>query len=98
MARSAPKLRSDRRSPASLQPVLIYESRELMAKAAAAPLPAPKFTKPTLNRTVQLLKRHRDKMFEGDKDAPISAIIATLSARSYQHHAQNSRFSSQIDF
>lgn len=37
-----------------------------------------------LQRCIQILKRHRDIMFENDPDGkPISAIITTLSARAY---------------
>lgn len=47
--------------------------------------PAPKYQaeKLPLQRAVQILKRHRDIMFQGDVDKPISIIITTLSARSY---------------
>ena len=38
--------------------------------------------KTPLQRAIQLLKRHRDTMFEGD-DKPISIIITTLSAQAY---------------
>lgn len=37
-----------------------------------------------LQRVVQILKRHRDMMFEGDDDKPISIIITTLAAKAYQ--------------
>lgn len=41
--------------------------------------------KTPLQRVVQLLKRHRDKMFENNSDSkPISIIITTLAAHSYQ--------------
>lgn len=37
-----------------------------------------------LQRSIQLLKRHRDIMFQDDRDnAPISIIITTLAARAY---------------
>jgi hypothetical protein len=39
--------------------------------------------KPVLVRVVQILKRHRDIMFKGDKHKPISIIITTLAARAY---------------
>jgi hypothetical protein len=40
--------------------------------------------KTPLQRVVQLLKRHRDQMFESKPDSkPISVIITTLAARSY---------------
>ncbi len=41
-------------------------------------------TKSTLQRIVQLLKRHRDIIFNGDDDKPISIIITTLAARAYK--------------
>ena len=41
--------------------------------------------KTPLQRSIQILKRHRDVMFKDDKKlAPISMIITTLAARSYQ--------------
>jgi len=47
--------------------------------------PVPKFShgKYALQRVVQLLKRHRDKMFNGDENKPISIIITTLATRVY---------------
>lgn len=39
--------------------------------------------KTPLQRAIQLLKRHRDTMFNGDDDKPISIIISTLSAHAY---------------
>lgn len=39
--------------------------------------------KTPLQRTVQLLKRHRDIMFESDENKPISVIICTLAAWAY---------------
>lgn len=39
--------------------------------------------KTPLQRAIQLLKRHRDTMFNGDDDKPISIIITTLSAHAY---------------
>jgi hypothetical protein len=41
----------------------------------------------SLQVTVQLLKRHRDMMFKGHENAPISVIITTLAARAYQGSA-----------
>lgn len=41
----------------------------------------------SLQITVQLLKRHRDVMFEGREEAPISVIISTLAARAYKGEA-----------
>jgi len=39
--------------------------------------------KTPLQRTVQLLKRHRDNMFGDDKERPTSIIITTLAAKAY---------------
>jgi len=40
--------------------------------------------KTPLQRIVQILKRHRDIMFDHDKKKPISIIITTLAAKAYQ--------------
>ncbi len=40
--------------------------------------------KTPLQRIVQILKRHRDIMFNHDDDKPISIIITTLAARAYR--------------
>jgi hypothetical protein len=41
--------------------------------------------KTPLQRCIQLLKRHRDTMFQNNADSkPISAIITTIAARAYQ--------------
>lgn len=53
-------------------------------------IPIGKYTenKTTLQRVVQLLKRHRDIMFRNDtEDKPISIIITTLAARAYKGEA-----------
>lgn len=58
----------------------------LAKRADAEPLPAPERAedKPTLKRTVQLLKRHRDVVFDGDEDnAPRSVVLTTLAATHY---------------
>ena len=48
------------------------------------PPPAPSGNeKWPLQVIVQLLKRHRNLMFQGDKDAPISVILTTLAGRGY---------------
>lgn len=63
----------------------LLESRAREARAASIDeLPAYRWKTP-LQRSVQLLKRHRDVMFDADPDAkPISIIITTLAARAYQ--------------
>ncbi len=44
--------------------------------------------KTPLQRSIQILKRHRDIMFEKDQDdRPISIIISTLAARAYNNEA-----------
>lgn len=40
--------------------------------------------KEPLKRIVQILKRHRDMMYGGYEDKPISIIITTLAAKAYQ--------------
>ena len=47
------------------------------------PLPDFQTQKTPLQRVVQILKRHRDMMFNGDSEKPISIIITTLAARAY---------------
>jgi len=51
---------------------------------AIQPVPAYKKEKLPLQRVVQILKRHRDMMFDGNKEKPISIIITTLAGRAYQ--------------
>lgn len=48
------------------------------------PIPTYQPNKTPLQRIVQLLKRHRDLMFNGDEFKPISIIITTLAARAYR--------------
>ncbi len=44
--------------------------------------------KTPLQRSIQILKRHRDIMFQNDRDdRPISIIISTLAARAYGNEA-----------
>lgn len=58
-----------------------------MAKAQVDEIPLYKRKSP-LQRSIQLLKRHRDQMFKDDPDVkPISIIITTLAARAYQGEA-----------
>lgn len=64
----------------------LMESRRIVAKAQTIDIEdVPEWeTKTPLQRVVQLLKRHRDLYFKGDPDlCPISIIITTLAARSY---------------
>ena len=58
--------------------------RTINLKEAIAPVPKYYEAKAPLQRVVQLMKRHRDIMFDGDEDdKPISIIITTLAARAY---------------
>ena len=63
----------------------LVESQRLAAKAAQVePLPASRWNLP-LQKSVKLLKRHRDVMFQDNPDAkPISVIITTLAAAAYE--------------
>jgi hypothetical protein len=64
------------------------QSRAILEKVAKVEdLPTYKWKTP-LQRCVQILKRHRDVMFERSLDKkPISIIITTLAARAYQGEA-----------
>lgn len=59
------------------------EKVALFREATIEDVPAYKI-KTSLQRAVQILKRHRDVMFQDDeKDKPISIIITTLAAQAY---------------
>ena len=55
----------------------------MFSEAKVGNVPAYKEKKSPLQRVVQILKRHRDLMFNGDESKPISIIITTLAARAY---------------
>jgi hypothetical protein len=63
---------------------MISESRMILKCAKVDDMPS--FERKTpLQRSIQLLKRHRDLMFKDDNEVkPISIIITTLAARAYQ--------------
>lgn len=64
----------------SAAPMSLNESQ---IKAAAEDIPEYK-VKTTLQRSIQILKRHRDFYFQDDKDnRPASIVITTLAARAY---------------
>ncbi|MEO5961417.1 MAG: nucleotidyltransferase, partial [Opitutaceae bacterium] len=67
----------------------LLEARVREARAASIDdLPAYRWKTP-LQRCVQLLKRHRDVMFDALPEAkPISIIITTLAARAYRGEAE----------
>lgn len=54
-----------------------------MMSEAIQPVPKYQTDKLPLQRVVQILKRHRDMMFNGDENKPISIIITTLASRAY---------------
>lgn len=67
--------------------VILEERRRVLAKAARAEvqdIPDYKVQTP-LQQVIKLLKRHRDKRYNGDDDKPISIIITTLAARAYNN-------------
>ncbi len=67
-----------------LAKTLMVERASIERKATIDDLPAYRWKSP-LQRSVQLLKRHRDAMFVNNPDSkPASIIITTLAARAYQ--------------
>jgi len=65
-----------------------YRSQVTMRKSfslneSVKPVPAFNRKKLPLQQIVQILKRHRDIMFDGDDKKPISIIITTLAALAY---------------
>ncbi len=64
----------------------LYERRKALAAAKEADIEEipDHRVKTTLQQSIQLLKRHRDVMFQSNDDAkPISIIITTLSAQAF---------------
>lgn len=57
--------------------------KSMMFSEAVNPVPKYNKEKLPLQRVVQILKRHRDMMFNGDVDKPISIIITTLASNAY---------------
>jgi len=57
--------------------------KQLKLSEAVSPVPKYQKEKLPLQQAVQILKRHRDIMFDGDEDKPISIIITTLAAKAY---------------
>jgi len=67
--------------------VILEERRKVLARAARADVQEiPDYRVQTpLQQVVKLLKRHRDKRYNGDDDKPISIIITTLAAKGYNN-------------
>jgi len=61
--------------------------KSMMLSEAVNPVPKYNKQKLPLQRVVQILKRHRDIMFNGSEDKPISIIITTLASRAYNKEA-----------
>ncbi|ABW67894.1 nucleotidyltransferase domain-containing protein [Desulfosudis oleivorans] len=82
---------------AALMPTIEFSERVVMAKVDPFPEQVP--FKSILKRCVQILKRHRDLCFINNdaKNAPISIILTTLAAKSYQHLVLSRRFTSELD-
>jgi len=62
----------------------ISQEKGLMFSASINPVPKYQKEKLPLQRVIQILKRHRDMMFNGDDDKPISIIITTLATLAYK--------------
>ncbi len=73
---------------------VLFEAREALAKSAGVSveeIPEWRVRTP-LQRSVQLLKRHRDASFEsGDDRRPVSIIVTTLAAKAYEGEANIER-------
>lgn len=63
---------------------VIEQRKTVMLSASVSPVPKYQKEKLPLQRIVQILKRHRDMMFNGSEDKPISIIITTLASRAYK--------------
>lgn len=59
-------------------------SKSKMFSEAIQPVPEYSQDKLPLQRVIQILKRHRDMMFDGDENKPISIIITTLASKAYE--------------
>lgn len=63
---------------------LVEAKRQYLGKVSCSVDDVPTFAVRTpLQKAVQILKHHRNVMFEGIDDAPISIIISTLAAWAY---------------
>lgn len=84
---------------ALLPSVLAHKELSEGARAQIEALPAQTPLKGILRRTVQLLKRHRDLTFGGEDASlkPISIIITTLAARSYEACAVSGTYTTELD-
>ncbi len=60
-------------------------------------LPENNFDKPLLKRYIQILKRHRDVMFQDKDDKPISIIITTLATKAYSYCIEHNQYDNEFD-
>ena len=70
--------------------IILTENRAQLDKAASVEVEAipEERARTTLQRAVQLLKRHRDLRYEGNPEyKPISIIITTLAAQAYRNES-----------
>jgi len=81
----------DEKNRAAFMRVLAEQKRSIMARASAIYASVDdvpdQLVRTPLQRVIQILKRHRDEMFNGGPDAdyaPISMIVTTLAAHLYQ--------------
>lgn len=79
----------------------MFESRNSILdfddSATVTEIPEHNMNKPLLKRFIQIFKRHRDVMFEGKDDAPISIIITTLVTKSYLYCIEQFSYDNEYD-
>ena len=69
-----------------MQAIFVQERQKLATEMRMKVEDVPEYrVKTVLQRVIQILKRHRDIMFQDDNERPISIIITTLSAQAYQN-------------
>lgn len=86
---------------ADLEPTFILEKAMQAAfaeRASVEPFPFNQPIKGYLKRCVQLCKHHRDKHFiDNHNMAPISVIITTLAAKSYEYIVSHRTYQTDLD-
>ena len=79
----------------------MFESRNSILAledfATVTEIPEHNMNKLLLKRFIQIFKRHRDVMFEGKDDAPISIIITTLATKSYLYCIKKFSYDNEYD-
>jgi hypothetical protein len=66
-----------------LNKAAVATGKSILLSDSVNPVPKYQKEKLPLQRVVQILKRHRDMMFNGSDDKPVSIIITTLASRAY---------------